>query len=281
MEVVTNTVSPWAIPIVLGVTGHRQLDPEDAVRAREHVAGLFVTLKRTFASSPLILLSPLAEGADQLVAEIARQSDVPVVAVLPEPVEQYTAAFSEAGRELFARLSAGAAVFVVPKRPWEAVDSVNEREVGFARVGAFLARHCHLLIALWDGNEAHGVGGTGEVVHRRLFGTPDRIGLPESALCFADVGPVWHLQVRNGRDSATGGRAPSSGPILRGPYAGAGPVSGALDFGPELARLNSFNQELLARKGALVAWPPVEVRRQLPAGLQKALLAARTGPQGR
>ena len=59
------------VPIVLGVTGHRDLPSEDADALRMNIRQFFEQLQRTYPNSPFKLISGLAEGADSLVAEVA------------------------------------------------------------------------------------------------------------------------------------------------------------------------------------------------------------------
>jgi hypothetical protein len=48
-----------------------------------------------------------------------------------------------------------------------------ERSAAYAAVGAWVANECDILIAVWDGREASGAGGTAEVVERaRQLGRP-------------------------------------------------------------------------------------------------------------
>jgi len=47
------------------------------------------------------------------------------------------------------------------------------RDQAYAAVGRYVIDHCELLIAIWDGQEARGQGGAGEIVAQaRLRGLP-------------------------------------------------------------------------------------------------------------
>ncbi|HEV2272142.1 MAG TPA: hypothetical protein VGR92_22030, partial [Steroidobacteraceae bacterium] len=59
------------LPIVIGVTGHRHLRAQDLPTHREHVCELFTQLRQRYPSTPLRIVTALAEGADRLVAEVA------------------------------------------------------------------------------------------------------------------------------------------------------------------------------------------------------------------
>jgi hypothetical protein len=77
------------IPIVVGVTGHRDLRPEDRPGLEEAVRSVFTILEREYPSSPLLLLSALAEGADRLAARVALDRGIPLFVPLPFDRSQY------------------------------------------------------------------------------------------------------------------------------------------------------------------------------------------------
>ena len=77
------------IGLVIGVTGHRNLAEAELTHLRTEVRRFFETLHRDFPSLPLKVLSPLATGADQLVASVAIELNIPVIAVLPIPLAMY------------------------------------------------------------------------------------------------------------------------------------------------------------------------------------------------
>lgn len=60
-----------ALPIVIGVSGHRDLRREDIPALRALVHKELLALKTAYPHSPFLLLSALAAGADQLCAEEA------------------------------------------------------------------------------------------------------------------------------------------------------------------------------------------------------------------
>lgn len=56
-------------PLVLGVTGHRDLPEEDKASLRRAVLNVLTRFSRDYPNTPCLLLSGLAEGADLLAAE--------------------------------------------------------------------------------------------------------------------------------------------------------------------------------------------------------------------
>lgn len=150
----SRSLSP---PVRIGVTGHRVL--EHAVG--EWVARQLDDLFSYFAGIPssdsrLCAVSSLAVGADQLFAEAALRHGIRLEVVLP--FASFIEDFAEGHeRDSCERLLSAAASTTA--LPWE------ERSNGaYLAGGLWVVDHCDLLIAIWDGEKAAGVGGTGDVV---------------------------------------------------------------------------------------------------------------------
>ena len=60
------------VPIVIGVTGHRDIPAEDVPRLTEVIATQLEDILRDSPNSPYIFLSALAEGADRVAELLAR-----------------------------------------------------------------------------------------------------------------------------------------------------------------------------------------------------------------
>ena len=164
-------------PLVVGVTSHRDLvrGETDAIRAR--VRSLFAELRHTFPDMPLVVLSPLAEGGDQLVAEEALAAGVRLVAALPLARSEYARDFPDADSlARFEKLCDAAEIIEVPHLPGSPVaasDTSPEgeaRDSHYAEAGVYVSDHCHLLLALWDGKPSLSLGGTAQIVRYHLAG---------------------------------------------------------------------------------------------------------------
>jgi len=145
--------------LVIGVTGHRTVDPGDH-RVNRAIRRELYQLACARGRGALVLCS-LAQGADQMVAsaalEICRaRLIVPLPAQLPAYRSDFTSPPARFGFEhLFARASAMVA----------APDLGNaSREGGYAWAGAWIAARADVLVAVWDGGPARGEGGTADVV---------------------------------------------------------------------------------------------------------------------
>jgi hypothetical protein len=195
--------SDGRIALTIGVTGHRHLVEADLAAYRQRIEELFDDLHVRYPHTPLRVLSPLAEGADRLPVEIALARGYDVVAVLPLSADDYERDFADrvsAFRELIARIPPGN-VFVLPAIPVAASfvapgDDDAHRNAHYEQAGDFVASHCHVLLALWDGVANDLPGGTGEVVHYKLTGRgPHQPSIAE-LLELPDGGPVAWLKVR-------------------------------------------------------------------------------------
>jgi hypothetical protein len=162
------------LPITLGISGHRDLREEDREIIRKSVREIFQFFRQHYSNQPLELLSPLAEGADTLVAEVALEENVRLIAPLPLPLDLYEMDFgTPAVKKTFSELLKQAEVIQLPLLDSEK----NLSDYGFARdlqyvqVGAYIANNSQVLIALWDGLPLDKAGGTSQVVKFNLTGS--------------------------------------------------------------------------------------------------------------
>ena len=202
------------IPIVIGVTGHRHLREDEIEMLRRKIREIFIFLRKHYPDTPLQILSPLAEGADRLVAQEALKlkqeghPDIHLITPLPLPKEEYEKDFKtpEVKKEFNELLDQVEEEDCFVLGYLEGNDAENTAKHGIPRsrqygfVGAYIARHSHILIALWDGkHDPNNVGGTCQVVHFRLFGDmnelPAEYKPPANPLDFVDTGSVCHIKV--------------------------------------------------------------------------------------
>ncbi len=211
-------------PLVVGVTSHRNIPAHELDSIRLCVHDLLVKLQHEYPHSPLVVISALAEGGDQLVAQEALAIGAQLIAPLPLPRDVYAEDFTDAAtRDSFAMLCARAHVFELPLLPGhtsrEVAQAGVERDRQYAQAGVFIARHCHLLLAIWDGKESDRLGGTAQVVAYYLHGVMPglverRHGARRWLFGYGDERLVCHLVCS--RDAADGApQAPlQSGQIL-------------------------------------------------------------------
>ena len=162
--------------VQIGVTGHRpnRLSPDVAAdlpgqceQVLKAIAALASSAHDPLLHSPqpplLRILSPLAEGADRIVARAGLALDADLQCPFPFHIEEYCRDFtSEASRDEFqALLAKASAVF----------QADGERDAdshAYERIGRIVLEQSDFLIAIWDGEPAAGRGGTTQIMDEAL-----------------------------------------------------------------------------------------------------------------
>ncbi|MEU9718790.1 hypothetical protein [Streptomyces sp. NPDC047976] len=144
----------------IGVTGHRSIPDEVLGHVQEGLRAVFAGHR-----GPLEAFSSLADGADQLFADIALEHGADLTVVIPS--EDYEDTFEDpdalAG---YRRLRRRAAQEV-------RLDFARSTDEAYYAAGTYIADCCDRLVAVWDGLPARGHGGTGEIVaYARALGKP-------------------------------------------------------------------------------------------------------------
>lgn len=231
------------LPLVFGVTGHRDLREEDREAIEAVVREIFAEFARSYEATPLVLISPLAEGADRLVARVALDAGARLVVPLPRAREDYERDFADAAsREEFrALLGRATRSFEIDWPPDDRDANGPPRDRSYERVGAYVARNCQLLIALWDGVDTGRPGGTSETVRYRLEGTPAGFDPGHSPLDQPETGPVY--QVITPR---AGQAEPCARPtrVERFPKVPSGEAAARAAFGRVCSLVNEFNRDV-------------------------------------
>ena len=144
----------------VGITGHQRLSSDaDWEWVEQQINDSLSSL-----SGSLIGFTSLALGGDQLFAEIVLKRGGSFVVIVP--FANYESKFDEgAGRETYKRLLAQASIVEVLK-------GATNREAYF-KAGKQVVNRSELVIAVWDGKPAAGLGGTADAVdYARQCGTP-------------------------------------------------------------------------------------------------------------
>ena len=185
--------------MVIGITGHRDLRAEDVPYLEQRVREVLLDLRTKHPDQPLVVISPLAEGADRLVARIALEVQARLVAYLPMPTAEYENDFeSEASLQEFRDLLAKADRCVeIPLLPGSTDENIRgweePRAKQYAFMGAYMASCTNVMIAMWDGTVNHLLGGTADVVYYKLHGIPAEFQPAPHAFPFVERGMVCHI----------------------------------------------------------------------------------------
>ena len=148
----------------VGVTGHRwnRLGHGDLRLLRASVRGALERIAESAPGQPLRLVSPLAEGADRIVAEEAAALGWQLQSALPFAQAEYEKDFATTeSRTEFRRLLARAAKVHELRG---SRDSRESRDSAYTAVGRLVLDSSDVLVAVWDGASARGEGGTAQMV---------------------------------------------------------------------------------------------------------------------
>ena len=139
------------IPLIVGVTGHIALREADLPAIRAAVTAQLKCLTARYPNTEPAMLTSLAAGGDMLCADVARALDIPLLVALPMQPEAYKADFTPADAARFdAHCARAEWVDVVPST--ERMPECPQRADHFRQAGIYVATHCHVLMALWDGS---------------------------------------------------------------------------------------------------------------------------------
>jgi hypothetical protein len=161
-------------PFLFGISGHRDLVPATLPALRASLETLFRSFCKAYPDRCFQLLSPLAEGADRVGAEVALAHGIKLLVPMPMDQAEYERDFVAPGSLAeFRRLLAAA------ESHWKVGGEEHAGETDsaggevrarcYAAVGDYLARESEVLILLWDGRHNEKLGGTGWVKKRREF----------------------------------------------------------------------------------------------------------------
>ena len=167
----------------IGVTGH--LPDKFAAPAQDKVRDTLGVLFREAAQATKTLrdaekkffsdaepeiriVSALAEGADQVVADAGLKAGFTLHAILPFPLHVYEGDFKTADskKDFHDLLSQACARLILPGA--KSADDPAPANRAYETVGLMMLRQCDLVVAVWDGEEARGRGGTETIVQHAL-----------------------------------------------------------------------------------------------------------------
>jgi len=173
------------LPLVIGVVGHRDTPADAELPLRERFGEVLERLQTAHPSTPLLVLTALAAGADIFAAEEAQQRGIAVMACLPMSPERFEEDFTPPQRERFRKVLAGCRDVIVAGKS-------ENREHDYIAATAYIAYYCQILVAFWDGKAGHGPGGTADAVRLRTTGVSNvRTGAIVPYV--PDIGPVFHI----------------------------------------------------------------------------------------
>ena len=138
----------------IGITGHLSLQNPDLIGMSIHE--ILMSIPNKYPNQQLSFYSPLSPGADLLAARIAVELSIPLFVILPFNKDDYLQTFSAEDRKLFLQfLNIAEGIIKLSETKNDGIYQV---------LGEYLVDNMDVLIAIWNGQEARGPGGTGDVV---------------------------------------------------------------------------------------------------------------------
>lgn len=154
----------------VGVSGHRvppKLPEESEAPLRAHIdrilAAIAAAARKANTAIDLVIVSSLAEGSDRIVAEAGLAAGFALQAALPFNRAEYVLDFeTQTSRTEFEQLlDCACDVF-------ELGGAADKRPRAYEAAGLFMLANIDVLIAIWDGEMAAGIGGTAQIVERAI-----------------------------------------------------------------------------------------------------------------
>ena len=167
------------LPLIIGITGHRDIAQTSKPAVEKALRRVFTDLRKSCPHTPLLLLSPLAEGADRIATKVFLElPHTQLVIPMPMDLASYRETFSE-NDATFDDLLKRHKHFVIPlpdakTSPWDTrAPNYAEKPDCFEALGLYIAEHCHVLVAVWDNIFLEKIGGASQVVKVFLTGQPN------------------------------------------------------------------------------------------------------------
>jgi hypothetical protein len=119
--------------------------------------------KTPLSPSEFLIVSSLAEGSDRIVAEAGLVAGFALEAVLPLTRTEYVRDFETQKSRAEYEALLGRATKII-----ETGGAADDRPRAYEAAGFVMLENIDLLIAIWDGEDAAGIGGTAQIVDRAI-----------------------------------------------------------------------------------------------------------------
>ena len=255
-----DSMKDQRIPLITGVVGHRDLHPDDAEALQTSLLKELQSLQATYAHTPIILLSPLVAGADQLAARTIAPSDFgDFVAVLPWSQGLHDDGYVRGGSaEKFQdALKRATTRICLPAADDVDLDALarnpDQCKTQYEQLGRYIARHSQLLFAFWDGRDRAN-SATCKVIRWHRLGESTPFASQIGRLDQPETGPVIHVPSRREADEEQPGDADAQC-LAPERYARLFPqITGSIDrFNRDAERLGQrLSKQTTTAKGYLI-----------------------------
>lgn len=152
----------------VGISGHRNLKTSKIAEYQKKLKEKLQSIVDKNPDKEVIVLSPLADGADRLMVYAAKELGLRYEILLPMPIEYYVWDFDDESFDEFYNLFIGArssnAVELCQGNTYGSIAEYgDERDCQYQKVGREIVDKSDLMIFLWDQKANDLVGGTSDI----------------------------------------------------------------------------------------------------------------------
>lgn len=153
----------------VGISGHRDLKRSEIAKYKNKIKNILNKLILENPDKEVFVITPLADGADRIMAECASELGIRYEVVMPMTLNLYIQDFNEASLSEFYTLHARAAGSrSLPLREGNTVEGIKqygkERDRQYASVGYEIVDRSDAMVFVWDGKVNGLTGGTSDII---------------------------------------------------------------------------------------------------------------------
>jgi hypothetical protein len=150
----------------VGISGHRDLLPSQTQTNLTILKGHLLKLKQEHKE--ILVLTPLADGADRLIAKAALELDIPYDVILPMPKELYIEDFSDSSKKEFDYyLNQAKDIETIELYAANTIELISKpsahRNFQYRQVGRKIVDISDEMIIMSDGVQNNKMGGTEDI----------------------------------------------------------------------------------------------------------------------
>ena len=164
----------------VGISGHRDLKQTEIENYKKQLEQRLQEIMREQPNKEVVIVSPLADGADRLIVYAAKELGLRYEVLLPMPQALYEMDFDEASKYEFHTLKYEArSVHTLDMCEGCTEENIREygkeRDAQYRAVGLEIVKRSDEMVFLWDGIDNGLTGGTADIVkytehiHKRYF----------------------------------------------------------------------------------------------------------------
>jgi hypothetical protein len=230
LENILSSKKNYKIPIVLGITGYRDIHKNHYKSLENKVSEIFDNLIEKYPNTPLVLLTPLADGADRIVAYAALQdkykekitvsvplpfdeqnykdtfakgittyknaNDTQKKEMIKESIDEYDSLLDKVNNQTD-EYTPKTIPMLFDKELYNKSNDDDKRKIRrkqYSIVGEYIAIHSNILIAMYNFcDDEKKDGGTREVVDKKLSGDYDYFKIKDEDVTYSEDGIVYAI----------------------------------------------------------------------------------------